>query len=259
MISCIGNLCNAQNGNLEQLLKNNSYQNLKVEDLGSMLEQIQLNQQNVKYDQSYTFNLFTKIKTTTTHKGKTFTNIMDLYSSENATMMKHQEAGKDMNIIMDNKNASMITLDDAKKEGFAISTNGMADLMQQFAGKTAQNKTEEPNVKITKTGNTKTIAGYKCEEYHIVSTNKDDTYEGSIWVSSDTKINYFNIFSGLGKAFQAQCKNIKSNVSGAVLETNGKYSKTGETFNMTVLELSQKSTTKNLSNYKISSGFDAEK
>ncbi|MCB9033970.1 MAG: hypothetical protein H6553_09045 [Chitinophagales bacterium] len=267
-------IASAQFGNFGQKLKDkmtksqsNQQQNdddseNKTEDetmnqYSTWVQQMQQSQQNVKYDKSYSFNLYTKIKTTTTHKNKTSTTTMELYSAENATMMKAQEKGtENMNIIMDNKNQSMITIDEAKKEGYAISTTAMDDLMQQFASKSNnQQTTEQPEVKITKTGNTKMIAGYKCEEYHIVSTDKEDKFEGNIWITNDASINFFNIFSGLGKAFQSQCKNIKSNVSGAVLEMDGKDSKTGDTYNMTVLELSKKTTTKNLSSYKIQTGF----
>ena len=255
----LGKLCIAQYENLEQLLKNNStLKNNDINGMSEMVQQMMKSQQNVQYDKSYTFNLFAKIKTETTNKGKKSTNTMELYSADNASMMKHQEAAKNMNIIMDNKNASMITLDEVKKEGYVMSINGMDKLMQQFANNATQEETDNPTVTIKKTGNSKTIAGYKCEEYDIVSVDKDDQYKGNIWVSNDAKINYFNIFSGLGKSFQAQCKNIKSNVTGAVLETNGKYSKTGEAFNMTVLELNQKSTTKNLNEYKINSGLNIE-
>lgn len=234
--------------------------NFASAQLDNWLKALEESQQNVKYDNSYSFNLYTKIKTTTTHKGKTSTTTMELYSSENASMMKAQEKGtENMNIIMDNKNQSMITLDEAKKEAFAISTTAMDDLMKQFASKSnSQQTTDKPNVTITKTGNTKTIAGYKCEEYHMVSIDNDDKFEGNIWVTNDASINFFNIFSGLGKAFQSQCKNMKGSVNGAVLEVDGKDSKTGDTYNMTVLELSKKTTTKNLSDYKIQSGFGTE-
>jgi hypothetical protein len=81
--------------------------------------------------------------------------------------------------IMDTKNMAMIMLMDKKgeKSSFAIQLD--YDKMKGVIDEEVEGQAENPDYKITKTGNKKTILGYECEEYLI--TTEDG--EGQYWVT----------------------------------------------------------------------------
>ena len=55
------------------------------------------------------------------------------------------------------------------------------DKMQGMVDEEAEEQLEQPDYKITKTGNSKTILGYTCEEYLV--TTEDG--EGRYWVTEE--------------------------------------------------------------------------
>lgn len=81
--------------------------------------------------------------------------------------------------IMDTKNQAMVMLMDSngEKSGFAVKVD--YDIMREIVDEEVEEPSENPNYKITKTGNKKTILGYDCEEYLITSQDG----EGQYWVT----------------------------------------------------------------------------
>lgn len=252
---------NKKSKDIDELFENFDNE-LLGKNMSSMLQQIQESQNNVKYDKSYTFNLHSKVKSDITSNGKTESNIIGFYSSEQASMMKPESSNtkhsEDISIIFDNKNKTIITIDEQEKSGMAMSLDGIGNIMKQFGSMYQKEDAEQekPNYSITKTGKTKTILGYSCSEYLIISNDKDENTESSVWVSKDTKIIHYNIMNALGKDMIEKSNTYKNQLNGAVLEMHSKNLKTGNTYDMTVIELNQKSISKDLSNYKITSGFD---
>jgi hypothetical protein len=55
-----------------------------------------------------------------------------------------------------------------------------------IAAQTKNQKAKPDNAVITKTGNTKVIAGYKCDEYKIV--DKDKEGYSNVWMTKDVKL-----------------------------------------------------------------------
>lgn len=83
-------------------------------------------------------------------------------------------------IIMDHKNNATIILVENEKEkssmAFGMDYGGMMDNYQvESAG------TSPANLSFEKTGNTKDILGYTCEEYRMVAEDGEGTY----WISKD--------------------------------------------------------------------------
>lgn len=225
-----------------------------MEHMDGVLNKMQNAQENVKYDNTYTFTLFSKLRTDVTSKGKTETILMDFYSATDANMMNSSSIDmENSNVIIDSKNKTMITLDEAKKTGVAMSLEGFGDMLGDFTKNYQNNTSNENTTKIVKTGNTKTILGYKCEEYFIKDSDKEFPSETTAWITNDANISYLDFFSALSKQIPTiqQPKNIK----GITLEMVSKDLKTGDITSLKVLELSKKTTTKNLSTYKISTGF----
>ena len=94
----------------------------------------------------------------------------------------------------------MIILSEEKgeKKGIVYGMRGfMNSIGETYEDVEPENSSEtylaNPNVK--KTGKTKTISGYKCEEY-IYS---DDYSESDIWVTRDVRLNTKDFFSSIFK------------------------------------------------------------
>jgi len=102
--------------------------------------------------------------------------------------------------IVDLKNEAIIILseENGKKSGIVY---GMGSFMQDLKepeeeldlGESPETYISNPNV--TKTGRTKNIAGYKCDEYKY----SDEESESLMWITSDLKLNARDFFSTLFK------------------------------------------------------------
>ena len=102
--------------------------------------------------------------------------------------------------IIDADNGAMIILNDDEKSGIVY---GIGSFMQSLGETYVDEELEDspetylsnPNVK--KTGKTKTIAGYKCEEYEY--TDEENKTKSNIWITKDLKMNTQDFFSTLFK------------------------------------------------------------
>lgn len=83
--------------------------------------------------------------------------------------------------IMDTKNQAMVILLEDKGEKSSMAMKLDFDKVQGMVDEEAEEQLEQPNYKITKTGNSKTILGYTCEEYLV--TTEDG--EGKYWVTEE--------------------------------------------------------------------------
>jgi hypothetical protein len=150
--------------------------------------------------------------------------------------------------IFDWKNNQMISL--INNGGMKI---GMVIDMKSVANSVSETDTEDTTSQETtfkKTGKTKTILGYLCEEY--LAENEETLTE--IWIAKDVKIN-------MGNAFQYITENQKSKKNkmnypenapeGFMMETISVNKKNNEKTRMTVVELNEnKNTTVSTSGYK---------
>ena len=92
--------------------------------------------------------------------------------------------------IMDIKNQAMVMLleNDGQKSSMSMKMN--YDKIQQMVDEETSEQIEKPDYEIIKTGNTKNILGYTCEEYLV----KSEEGEGSYWVTEEP-IQGFSLFS----------------------------------------------------------------
>lgn len=92
--------------------------------------------------------------------------------------------------IMDTKNQAMVMLmlSEGEKTSFAVKMD--YEKMQGLVDEEAEEQLENPDYKLTKTGNAKTILGYDCEEWLVVSEDG----EGRYWVT-DEPIDGLSMFS----------------------------------------------------------------
>ncbi len=209
----------------------------KSMDFGGMMEAA-MNRKPVEINNSYTFNLTTTMEITTS--GNKPMTMKTSYGDG----VHYIEMGNGMNIISDYKNEAMITLDEDKKTAQAISLG----LMKMFENSDVQlDETDAGDITVRKTGKTKTINGYRCEQYII--NGSDFNTEG--WFTKDVNFDMVAHASSMSEFFKdAPGQAMMNSNVGFPMEmvtTAGK-----DTVTMKILELTEKTQTIALSGYKVS-------
>ena len=103
--------------------------------------------------------------------------------------------------IIDSENGAMIILSEENGEktgivyGIGAFFQTLGETYEEEVDLTDSPETYLANPNVKKTGRTKTIAGYKCEEY----TYNDEESESEIWITKDLKMNTQDYFSTLFK------------------------------------------------------------
>ncbi|MNJ86332.1 hypothetical protein D3C87_38250 [compost metagenome] len=191
-----------------------------------------------EYQASYTFTSSASYKMESSHKpGESQT--MRYYFGDQVIQV---EAIADMSSIIDSKNGVMITLNNKDKSATVISTKTMEAVMKQQQA----NQGEKTAAKVTKTGKTKTILGYTCEEFLIETDKKSE-----VWISSETGVDANNAFANLSKTPGAQIP-AEALTNGGLLMEMTAYDATGKVeMKMIVTALSKESKTVNIGAYKI--------
>jgi hypothetical protein len=92
--------------------------------------------------------------------------------------------------IMDTKNQAIVILMEEKGKKTSMAMKLDFNKVQGMVDEEAEDQMSRPDYKITKTGNTKKILGYTCEEYLV--TTEDG--EGSYWITEEP-IDGFSLFS----------------------------------------------------------------
>lgn len=100
---------------------------------------------------------------------------------------KDDKSNKEMTIVYDAGKSTMVMVDEAKKSYMAMSIKAfeamdMQKMMQQYGGKSSN-----VDVKCNKSGKTKTIKGYACEE--LVCTDKENGSKAEVWVTDKIPVN----------------------------------------------------------------------
>lgn len=159
-------------------------------------------------------------------------------------VIKMAAANQDMSSIIDSKNGVMIMLNNKEKTAMVMSTKAMEAAMKQQQ----MSQGEKPAAKITKTGKTKTILGYKCEEMLIES---DPPRRTEVWITKEAGIDVSNTFANMNKTSQSQIPNEAFTEGGMLMEMTG-YDTAGKMeVHMLITALSKESKTVNIGAYKI--------
>ena len=150
---------------------------------------------DLKYNDEYSFTSRLYMQTETYEKKGTIKADLYMYFSSSSsnigleTKSITDEKGKSTavasNMVMDASNKCFIILSDVNgsKMGIISPLSDENTAQTQSDGKPAQKTT--PPV-YTKTGNTKVIAGYKCDEYSYKSTTDNTT--GKVWFTKDANL-----------------------------------------------------------------------
>jgi len=141
---------------------------------------------NVDYESNYSFDAYVQMEISNYKKNGNLDDQMLYDNYVNKTKadyaMVFKDGGNQSTIIFDTENSAMLILSesDGEKTGFATSVDpeAMADMVEEHADE----EIEESDLSLynmKKTGKTKNILGYRCEEYLV----EDEESEVRMWVS----------------------------------------------------------------------------
>lgn len=183
---------------------------------------------DVKEKYSFDHELEYKI-TTTEKKGKDTQNMnMIMMFSEKDPLFgsKMQLPEGASSSIYDYEKGQMITLTQTQGMNMGMVMNIDQEAVAEY---TAEESDKEPDYSLEKTGNTKDILGYKCEEWKM----EDDENTSLIWLTNDLDINIGRAFSSMAAASKG-----KSNMpgadypSGTMMEVTSTEKKSGDIYHM---------------------------
>ncbi len=211
---------------------------------------------NATYESAYTLEQEFKVEIKSQEKkkkDKVETVTMNMYYGTDCymTIVEDAEQKTPPKTLMDLKNNTSIMLNDADMTGMAISMDFVTNKMNDMV--TSDSTETDASYTFTKTGNTKTIAGYLCEEYIIES---DDT-KMNVWYTDDITIQIhqsmgqYAMFGSFSNAISAASQ---GQLVGTMMESH-MVEKTGDegTFDYLVKEVNVKTTVMNMSDYTFSS------
>jgi hypothetical protein len=138
----------------------------------------------VDHEEVYHFDAYIQMELTIYKKNGKLDNqvLYDnyLHKEDADYAMVFRDKGDQSTIIFDTKNSAMLILTDSdgEKTGFATSIDPEA-LAKEFEDYEEEEETDLDSYRPMKTGRTKTILGYSCDEYMV----KDEGGEVHMWVS----------------------------------------------------------------------------
>jgi hypothetical protein len=226
--------------------------NSKANNFMDMMQTMMEAQKNVKFESLYEFSQSVKLKMTQENKGKTEVNYMTYFTGNNCIMIKID--GEQEYSIIDSKNKSMLMIDEEEKSGSAISTAFTESIISSFSNKgNIKDSLKYKTPSITKTGQTKAIAGYKCEEYLVLDA--ENKFETRMWLTSDFSFNFMSVLSQFATNLHLKPPTYNNTLSGSVLAVYTKDLKTNNVDSMEVIEISKQSKNIDLSTFTIDIGM----
>jgi hypothetical protein len=170
----------------------------------NLLGKMGMSSEPVTYADSYTFNSSMRVNIKTTGKNGKVKSDGDMvsYLSDNDQYMAYEFVSGDINIENAPKNKGIFILDYANRATLILSDDnnkktGIAyGLTDDFEEETYEDETyiddeagtaetdwDYTSAHFKKTGRTKTILGFKCEEYEYA----DEASKGAVWITKDYK------------------------------------------------------------------------
>ena len=145
---------------------------------------------DVDYETKYNFDAYIQMEVSNYNKNKKLKDklVYDSYINKDDAdyAMVSMDNNDKSTIIFDSKNSAMLILTDSDGEhtgiAMGIDPEALAEDVEEHAEENAEEYAEESNAdayKPHKTGKTKTILGYSCDEYLV----EDESSEARIWVS----------------------------------------------------------------------------
>ncbi len=208
---------------------------LRSQDLQEIMGQVADPTKKAEFKSDYTFDGFIQMELTTTRKDGTQgkKGLFDSYLNKGggSYAMAFTQEGTPMTIILDNENGSLLLLteSDGNKMGMVMAVN--ADAIKALSEGSGQ-KSGADSFEPVKTGNSKSILGYPCDEYLI----EEGSSEIRVWASE-------KLGEELGKEALSNQQTFGGAfthavfVNGMVMEFHSMDKKSGEKNSLTITRL----------------------
>ncbi len=153
----------------------------------------------------------------------------------NSEEMKGNSGAIQMTTILDDKNQAMIMLMEDQKIAQVISMEKIKDIAVNENSDETNLETSKPNIK--KTGRSKKILGYQCDEFKTITEEGKST----VWITKELSIYHKNMFSNLNISLGGdQFNNYPDAVKGLMMEMYFE-GENGEKSNMKIIDINKKS------------------
>lgn len=202
----------------------------------------------------YAFNMEVRMKMTSINKkGKEESTIFNYLLADKVDYMGYLFEQEAMG-IMDMGRMKMVSIVTSQNMATVMDMKKTLEMAEDYQTGTDDTEVDIDDIKITKTGKTKTIAGYKCTQYLI---NSEET-EGEIWKAEDfDKMDLMKMGTSLGQVMK-QNKQMKMPPAyaefiqdGFLFEGNFYDKKSKERSIMLVEEVMEKDRTIDLTKYRL--------
>lgn len=211
---------------------------------------------NATYESSYTLEQEFKIEIKSQEKKKKQDKVevvnMDMFYGENCYMaiVRDEDKKASPKSLMDLKNNTTIMLNDEDMSAMAMSMDFMTGMINDAVTENQDSTDVDESYSFKKTGKSKMIAGYMCDEYLI----ENDDMTMNVWYTDDITIAMhqnmedFAMFASFSAPITAASK---GELVGTMMESH-MVEKTGDegTFDYLVKEVNLETTTLNMSDYK---------
>ncbi|MCK4561418.1 MAG: DUF4412 domain-containing protein [Flavobacteriaceae bacterium] len=235
--------------------------NYQAKDSEQLLNSFIQSGENVEIEEVYTFNTNVIMQMIVEdEKGPTiidysmwFTNSDSYMATEIQNMdskkSKSEKIPKGILTVIDDENQAMVILMEEQKMAQTISMESIKNI----AIEEVENKNSTPS-KIIKTGRSKKILGYHCEEF------ESTTEEGkmTLWITQDIRLFQKNMFANFNKSLDNNpFQNIPEAAKGFMMEMHFNNANNEEKSSMIVKEISKKNKTIHIKDYQLMnlSGF----
>jgi hypothetical protein len=211
--------------------------------------------ENIPVEESYLFNTKVTYKMTMTDEKKSSVVNYEMWFSEKeaymATKVESDENtdSRDMPSsvisILDDKNQAMIILMEEQKMAQLISMSKIKDIAVE-ENEIDANDTDFKRIK--KTGNTKKILGYDCEEF--MSENESNKF--SFWVTKELALFQKNMFFNVSQSLGGNTfEDIPQEAQGFMMEMNYENLSNNEKGNMIVVDIQNQDKTILMADYQL--------
>lgn len=137
-------------------------------------------------------------------------------------------------IIYDIEAYQMVTLIDNSGQKM-----GMAIQLDPSDFDDADDDADNAEYSFVKTGNSKVISGYQCDEYKMESTEKDPEYDNTYWITTDINANWMSTFANAMASNKQMAQKVeipKGYPKGSMIQTISQSRKSKEKTITTVKE-----------------------
>ncbi len=154
-------------------------------------------------------------------------------------------------VVMDQENnLNCMFMEDKKGKKTGMAMPNMMSAFGQYASTQVAEEVESDQVSFRKTGKTKTVAGYRCDEYEAESSESS----ALIYVSKELDVDYRNMMQGMfGEQFNMSLPDVQGDIQGAFLETISTEKKNGKVSKMTTTAVHKQGASLRKADYEFSS------